>query len=58
MRAQNEFFRCPECTEEVWISPRDPDASFSDMLSHIRSLHVTVDQTPSVLWNRIRVIER
>jgi hypothetical protein len=55
---QEEYLRCPECPEELWISPRDPDASFSDMLSHIRSLHWTVDQTPSVLWKRIRKVQR
>lgn len=53
-----EYLQCPECSEQSWVSPRDPDATWSDMLSHIRELHWTVDQTPSVLWPRIKVITR
>lgn len=55
---EEEYFQCPECPEELWISPRDPDASWSDMLSHIRSLHPYTDQSPSVLWKRIKTVKR
>lgn len=46
---------CPECPRREQVSEVDDDASFSEMLSHIRWEHPEVDQRPEVLWPRIDV---
>lgn len=46
---------CPFCAHRTWLSTEDPDASFGDMLGHIRTRHHREDQTPSVLWPKIEV---
>lgn len=53
----SEFMVCPECGRCEWVSPEDPDASFSQLLRHIRSRHPLVDQSPSALWPRIETME-
>lgn len=44
---------CPECPHTVHFDD-DPDAAFGDLLSHIRTRHARVDQTPANLWPRIK----
>lgn len=46
-------FRCPFCPFAVEVSEEDQDASFSEILSHIRWRHPEEDQTPERLWPRI-----
>lgn len=46
---------CPFCSRVDLVSDEDPDASFSEMLGHIRSRHYDEDQTPATLWPKIKV---
>ena len=55
------YWQCPKapaCTFEEAVSDVDPDASFSEVLSHIRSFHPDVDTDPATLWPNIKVIDR
>lgn len=51
----NEEMPCPACPHAEWVSPEDPDASFGELLRHIRSRHPEVDQAPAALWPKIEV---
>jgi hypothetical protein len=46
---------CPgsDCDHTEPVSEEDPDASFGEMLDHIRWVHPEMDQRPSVLWPMI-----
>lgn len=50
---------CPAsgCIRTQWVSPDDPDSSFSDLLSHISIQHPEIDRTPAVLWPTIKFRE-
>lgn len=50
-----EILVCPECPERVEVSPADEDASFGQMLNHIRWGHPETDQRSETLWPRIAV---
>lgn len=50
--------RCPFCPTAVSVSPDDPDASFGQILSHVRRRHESVDQSPAVLWPKIKETSR
>jgi hypothetical protein len=50
-------FHCPFCPHTVAASDEDPDAGMSDLLSHVRWEHDGEDQTPAVLWPKIRTEE-
>lgn len=52
---RNEYLICPFCPRDEWVSDEDPDSSFGEILSHIRMRHPQEDQTPSVLWPRIKI---
>jgi hypothetical protein len=47
---------CPFCSHTEWVSDEDPDASFSQMLRHVRRSHPNADQAPAELWPRIKVV--
>jgi hypothetical protein len=49
------YMNCPFCHHEEQVSEEDPDASFSDMLGHIRWRHHDEDQSPAVLWPKIQI---
>lgn len=53
----NVYGVCPTCGLKVWISPDDPDASFSDLLNHIGIEHPETDQKPATLWPSIKYVE-
>lgn len=53
--AVDQYRLCPFCGRLEWVSSEDPDSSFGQMLSHIRSRHPGEDQTPAVLWPKIEV---
>lgn len=48
------FLACPFCPHDEWVSPEDPDCSFSLLLSHIRSRHSGEDLSSAVLWPKIK----
>jgi hypothetical protein len=50
-------FYCPFCPHAVFASDKDPDSGMSIMLGHIRWRHDDQDQTPAVLWPKIRTEE-
>jgi hypothetical protein len=47
---------CPaaDCDYSQWVSPDDPDGSFSDLLTHISIQHPQIDQHPAKLWPSIK----
>ena len=51
------FARCPGCDHHEWVSPDDPDGSFSTLLSHIGYEHPEIDRRPEKLWPRIKYVE-
>lgn len=53
---KQEFLPCPFCVYVEELSEEDPDASFSQILSHIRWQHPGENQEPTVLWRKIEVI--
>ncbi len=50
-----QLMRCPFCPRVNEVSDEDPDATFGDMLSHIRWSHPEQDQAPAVLWPKIEI---
>lgn len=56
MSIGGDWLKCPECRHEEGVSEEDPDAAFSEILSHVRWHHPEVDATPAVLWPRIDLI--
>lgn len=51
----NDELLCPECGRVEPVSAADPDASYDDLLNHIRTAHPGIDQRPEVLWPRIEL---
>lgn len=45
------------CREPVLIDPEDEDTALSDMLAHIQREHPGMDQSPPVLWPKIKETE-
>lgn len=47
---------CPvvDCDFNQWVSPDDPDGSFSDLLTHISIQHPEIDSNPATLWPSIK----
>ncbi|MGI5247606.1 hypothetical protein [Dactylosporangium sp. CA-139066] len=60
MTAALRHLACPFCphttafTDPDVDEDSDPDAAFGDLLSHIRWEHGDQDQTPAVLWPKIK----
>lgn len=55
------FWQCPKapaCSFEEPVSEVDPDASFGEVLSHIRFHHPDVNTDPATLWPSIGVVDR
>lgn len=52
------YLLCPvgSCVHDVWVSPQDPDASLSQMVSHLRAAHPGGDEMD--LLARVLVEER
>jgi hypothetical protein len=52
-----DLLGCPQkgCLYTETVSTEDPDASMDEMLSHIKTQHPDMDQTPAVLWPLIEL---
>jgi len=51
-----DHFLCPECDRLEEVSLTDWDASWAEMLSHIKIVHPSVSQSPNSLWPRIALV--
>lgn len=56
MSIGGDWLKCPECRYEEEVSEEDPDASFSEILRHVRRQHPGVNTAPAVLWPRIDLV--